>query len=144
MIKKEMIYFFDEEAFTQPREILAEDNIDGYEYIVLSYGMYPAIYINLPIESKIVKIPLWRDMIRTLDLIHDFHGGVTDCTPNLDTGERELRTGYFVGWAYNTDEDFIAGKYFLNHAGGRRWTTAQLVREAEAAIESLKVYEEQK
>ncbi len=141
MIKKEMIYFYDEEAFTQPRELLAEGEIDGYEYIIISCGLYPMVYVKLGKASAIQELALLRNEFYVLDNIHDFHGGVTSVTEYLDAGEREFRVGNYIGWRYNTDNDFIAGKYFENHANGKKWTTAELVEEAKAAVKAIKDYE---
>ena len=139
MIKKEMIYFYDEEASTQPREMFAEGEIDGYEYIIISCGLYPIIYVKLPDDSEIAKIPTWGAAVNKLNRIYDFRGGVTYYSDSLYINGKELR-GMFIGWSYNTDDDFIAGKYFENHANGKKWTTEELVEEAKAAIKAISKY----
>lgn len=139
---KEMVYKYDKNSFSQRREILAEREIDGYEYIVMSHSLYPAVYIDMPLRAWYKYSGGGVATIEKLDRAVDVHGGWGYACDCLDTGEKEFRYGFYVGWTYNTDDDFIAGEIFSNHRDGKKWTTAELVEEAKAAILKLIAQEE--
>ena len=129
---KEMVYKYDENLISQKREILAEGTYCSYKYIVMSHSLYPAVYIALHLRlcSDI-------DTIAALDRAVEVHGGWNYACEFLDTGERKFWYGFYVGWTYNTADDYIAGEPFSNHKDGKRWTTAELIEEAKAAIKEL-------
>ena len=134
---KEMVYKYDKNLISQKREILAEGTQGDYKYIVMSHSIYPAVYIALPL-----RLCGDIDTIAALDRAVEVHGGWNYACDFLDTGEKELRYGFYVGWLYNTDDDFIAGEVFSNHKDGKKWTTAALIEEAKAAIRELIAHEE--
>lgn len=134
---KEMIYRYDENLFSQKREILAEGTHGEYRYIVMSHSIYPAVYIELPLRAGYKYLCSDIDPIAALDRAVDVHGGWGYLCDFLDTGVSGLRFGFYVGWIYNTEDDFIAGEIFSNHKDGKKWTTAELIEEAKTAILKL-------
>lgn len=139
---KEMVYKYDENLVSQKREILAEGTQGDYKYIVMSHSIYPAVYIDLPLRVGYKYLCGGIDTIAALDRAVDVHGGWGYLCDFLDTGVSGLRFGFYVGWIYNTDDDFIAGELFSNHKDGKKWTTAELIEEAKAAIKKLIAQEE--
>lgn len=134
---KEMVYRYDENLISQKREILAEGTYDKYKYIVMSHSIYPAVYIDLPSRVWYQYSDSGIDTIVKLDRAVDVHGGWGCVCEFLDTGDRDFYCGRYVGWTYNTEDDYIAGEPFSNHKDGKRWTTAELIEEAKAAIKEL-------
>ena len=139
---KEMVYRYDENLISQKREVLAEGTYCNFKYIVMSHSLYPAVYIALPLRVGYKYLCSGSDTIVNLDRAVDVHGGWGYACECLDTGEKEFRYGIYVGWVYNTDDDFIAGEIFSNHKDGKKWTTAELIEEAKAAIRELIAQEE--
>lgn len=139
---KETVYRYDENLISQKREILAEGTHGEYRYIVMSHSIYPAVYIALPPRVGYIHLCDDIDAIVKLNRTVRVHGGWNYACDCLDTGEKWVRCGFFVGWVYNTDDDFIAGEIFSNHKDGKKWTTAELIEEAKAAIKELIAQEE--
>lgn len=139
---KEMVYRYDENLISQKREVLAEGTQGDYKYIVMSHSLYPAVYIDLPSRVWYQYSDSGIDTIVKLDRAVDVHGGWGYACEFLDTGEKEFRYGLFVGWTYNTADDYIAGEPFSNHKDGKKWTTAELIDEAKKAIRELIAQEE--
>lgn len=138
---KKMHYNYNPDSFSQRREILAEGKIGGYEYIIMSHSIYPAIYINLPNESLFTRYI--NDLVALSALKRELsvHGGIQYFCNILDTGEQWFRTGHFIGWLYNTETDYIAGEWFKEHHDMKKWTTGELIGEAEQAIDELMNFE---
>jgi hypothetical protein len=139
---KEMVYKYDENLISQKREVLAVGTYCDYIYIVMSHSLYPAAYIDLPLRVGYKYLVSDIDTIAALDRVVDVHGGWNYACDYLDTGEKGLCYGFYVGWLYNTDDDFIAGEIFSNHKDGKKWTTAELIEEAKAVIKKLMAQEE--
>lgn len=139
---KEMVYRYDENLISQKREILAEGTHGEYRYIVMSHSIYPAVYIDLPLRVGYKYLCSDIDTIVALDRAVEVHGGWGYACEFLDTGESEFRYGFYVGWTYNTEDDYIAGEPFSNHKDGKKWTTAELIEEAKKAIRELIAHEE--
>ncbi len=138
---KEMVYRYDENLISQKREILAEGTHGEYKYIVMSHSLYPAVYIDLPHRVGYKYLCSDIDTIAKLDRVVKVHGGWNYDCEFLDTGERYFRYGFYVGWTYNTADDYIAGEPFSNHKDGKKWTTAALIGEAKAAIKEIIAHE---
>lgn len=140
-IYREMEYKYEPDAIKRPREVLADGEIGDYQYIILSHGIYPAVYIRLPLTSYYGRRAYYDNVILTLAALRQdvrVHGGIQYVSKRLDIGhDMELETvGLFVGWTYNLDDDYIAG--FENHINGHSWTTRELVCEATEAIYQLR------
>lgn len=142
MKKKEMRYFYDESLLMQGRELLAEDTDGDYSYVILSHSVYPVVYIRLPKTYNGADYETSKRLLSDFDRYLDVHGGVTFFGEELNTGEPSHRKGVFLGWTYNTAADYVAGIPFEDHAGGKRWTTSELIAEAKNAIKQLKIIQE--
>jgi hypothetical protein len=142
---KEMVYKYDENLISQKREVLAEGTYGEYKYIVMSHSLYPAVYIDLPdtVGERLIYGG-YTNAVKQLNRTVPVHGGWEYVSETLCTNDRgyQFRRGWFVGWTYNTDDDFIAGEIFSNHKDGKKWTTAELVEEAKTAILKLIAHEE--
>ena len=137
---REMSYCYDEDSFGRKREILAEGEINRYKYIILSCKLYPMIFVELPGDYRILYSNSLI-MISALRRNVNVHGGFEAAIEFLDTGERHFRFGNFIGWSYNMESDYIAGDLFENHSGGKKWTTEELIKEAEYGVRQLESYE---
>lgn len=142
---KEMIYRYDENLISQEREVLAEGTYGDYKYIVMSHSIYPAVYIDLPdtVGERLIYGG-YTNAVKQLNRDVPVHGGWEYVSETLCTNDRgyQFRRGWFVGWTYNTADDYIAGELFSYRKGEKRWTTAELIEEAKAAIKELIAQEE--
>lgn len=142
---KEMVYRYDENRISQKREILAEGTYCQYKYIVMSHSIYPAVYIDLPdtVGERLIYGG-YTNAVKQLNRDVPVHGGWEYVSETLCTNDRgyQFRRGWFVGWTYNTADDYIAGELFSYRKGEKRWTTAELIEEAKAAIKKLIAQEE--
>lgn len=137
---KEMVYRYDENLISQEREVLAEGTYGDYKYIVMSHSIYPAVYIDLPdtVGERLIYGG-YTNAVKQLNRDVPVHGGWEYVSETLCTNDRgyQFRRGWFVGWTYNTADDYIAGELFSYRKGEKRWTTAELIEEAKAAIKEL-------
>lgn len=142
---KEMVYKYDKNLISQKREILAEGTQGDYKYIVLSHSIYPAVYIALPdtVGERLIYGG-YTNAKEQLNRAAPVHGGWEYVSETLCTNDRgyQFRRGWFVGWTYNTEDDYIAGEPFSNHKDGKKWTTAELIEAAKAAIKEFIAQEE--
>lgn len=142
---KEMVYRYNENLISQKREILAEGTQGDYKYIVMSHSIYPAVYIALPdTVGELLIYEGYTNAVKQLNRDVPVHGGWEYVSETLCTNDRgyQFRRGWFVGWTYNTADDYIAGEPFSNHKDGKKWTTAELIEEAKTAIMKLIAHEE--
>lgn len=133
---KEMIY--------KPKleiEYLDKGTYNGIDYIIVSYGTHPCAYIRIPDTSKFYDVDR-SDAPDELDSI--VHWGITWSGPlpnHLDT-----EPGFYYGWDYAHIDDFSG--LDLNfpsdlQAGGKQWTTKEILDEVKAAIDILNVLEKE-
>lgn len=142
---KEMVYKYDENLISQKREVLAEGTFCNYKYIVMSHSLYPAVYIDLPdtVGERLIYGG-YTNAVKQLNRDVPVHGGWEYVSETLCTNDRghQFRRGWFVGWTYNTADDYIAGELFSYRKGEKKWTTAELIEEAKATIKELIAHEE--
>lgn len=142
---KEMVYRYNENLISQKREILAEGTQGDYKYIVMSHSIYPAVYIDLPdTVGELLIYEGYTNAVKQLNRDVPVHGGWEYVSETLCTNDRgyQFRRGWFVGWTYNTADDYIAGELFSYRKGEKKWTTAELIEEAKTAILKLIAHEE--
>ena len=128
---KEMVY----SSERTDGDILARGNIDGYEYLIVSYGTHPCAYVAIPENHSRYKD---YHKLENEDTIYP-HGGVT-----FSGSERNNIKGHWIGWDYHHACDFSG--YSLNRAyssflGRKQWTTAEIYDEVCGVIEQLKQLE---
>lgn len=131
--------YFKEMVYSSERtygDILARGNIDGYEYLILSYGTHPCAYIAIPENHSRYKD---YHKLENDDSIYP-HGGVT-----FSGSERSGIKGHWIGWDYHHACDFSG--YDLNRVNydiffeRKQWTTAEIFNEVNDVIEQLKQLE---
>lgn len=115
---KEMIYF------GHPvRDILAEGEIDGIQYVALNLGTHPAGYVRLP-RGTIIDI---------MDI--PCHGGITYCDIKLQVNSFKVRDGFWIGWDYAHLGDYSG---YFKDAPGHKWKTEEIVEDCREVIAYLK------
>ena len=112
--------------------ILDEGNIDGFDYIILSFGTHPAARIRIPPEHQFYK------KIDVDSFNVDCHGGLEFAGDNLSYTNNIC--GWFIGWNYNKNGDYR----YHNGQGKRKiiakvkkWTTDEIKTEVENVIKQL-------
>lgn len=92
---------------------------NGYEWdIVFGGHIAPRCYVQIPESHRLYLNPHLKGP--------EVHGGITF------TGLRLGEEGYWIGWEYNTDEDYVP-----NHHGGRAWEMKELKEEIQKVILEL-------
>jgi len=125
---KEMIY-----QLKRKREVLDSGKSFGFEYYIMSFGMYPTAYIKIP-ENH----PFYR---KEYDEIYnecniEVNGGITYSNNHLWISENQKLEGWFIGWDYAHYGDYCAfGEIF--DIDGKRWTTEEIRQEVFAACKQL-------
>lgn len=100
---------------------LAVGCIDGVEWIILNLGTHPCTYLNVEGTKY--------ENIHYDEIPLSVHGGLTfsgklDCHPD----------GRWIGWDYAHCGDYMRFNYACD---GHRWTTDELIKEAEEAAKKL-------
>ena len=117
---KEMVY-------TKERDvvILACDNYEGYNFLVVSLGTHPCCYIEIPPEHVLYNV-----YVGDIDL--HCHGGVTfngrlPFVPN---------SPYYIGWDYCHCDDYAG---YREEGYGRKYSTSDLLIDVKKTIDNLKL-----
>lgn len=114
-------------------DILARGNIDGYKYLIVSYGTHPCAYVAIPENHS-----RYNDYHKLEDdnTIYP-HGGVT-----YSGSKRNDIKGHWIGWDYHHACDFsghyLSGVNYDYFAEKKKWTTAEIFDEVQNVIEQLK------
>jgi len=118
--------------------ILDEGNIDGLDYVIVSFGVYPAARVRIPESHKFYG----ETNLKKMDI--QCHGGglrfADDYLSYLDNSD-----GWWIGWNYDHD-----GDYGLRYDGrvrggirvidGKQWTTEEILEEVKNVIKQLNSY----
>lgn len=114
-------------------DILLRGIIDGYKYLIVSYGTHPCAYVAIPENHS-----RYNDYhkLENDNTIYP-HGGVT-----YSGSEINGIKGHWIGWDYRHACDF-SGHYLsdVNYnyfAENKKWTTAEIFDEVQDVIEQLK------
>ncbi len=127
---KEMIY-----KPTREVTILADDTYKGYHYVIISYGVHPCAYVEIPKDHK-----YYDKDYRELDIT--VHGGLTygSSLADINIGSK---SDYYIGWDYAHAGDFV-GYYFLINAINaviqeeeKKYTTKEIFEDVKKVIEQL-------
>ena len=125
---KEMEYGFN---LLNRTEILDEGNYKGWNYVIVSYGMHPCAYIEIPKGHR-----FYEKDYEEIDL--DCHGGLTfSDVRDFGFGEK-----YYIGWDYVHVGDYIPyfpieGEDMSIYENAKRWTTAEILDEVHTCIEQI-------
>ena len=127
---------FKEMAYSSERtdgNLLTRGNIDGYEYLIVSYGTHPCAYIAIPENHSRYKD---YHKLESDNTIYP-HGGVT-----YSGSERNGIKGHWIGWDYHHACDFsghyLSGVDYDYFVEKKKWTTAEIFDEVQDVIEQLK------
>lgn len=121
---KEMVYGFGEPG------ILDEGELQGYKYMVVSYGSHPCAYVQVP-EGH----PFHGKHYDKINIC--CHGGVTFSGKFSHHPSRFLieRDGFWIGWDYAHPGDFTV--YPEITMVGHHWTTAEVLAEVALVVGQL-------
>lgn len=126
---KPMIYQTDRKI-----ELLHSGKYKEYKYYILNLGTHPTAYIEIPKDNALYE----KDYNEIYDEGHDIdvHGGLTYSSNELMGIESE---NWFIGWDYAHCYDYC-GYYekedFLNEKT-KKWTTEEIIKECENAINQI-------
>lgn len=110
------------------REKLDEGTYDGRKYVIVSYGDHPCAYVKVPKNTKYDHILV--------------HGGITFYGKLRQVyGDR---AGYYIGWDYAHDGDFLGCMLAMQDAHMmpwftelKRWTTEEILEDVKSVIAQL-------
>ena len=103
------------------REILAQGEMMGFEWFVISYGTHPCCYIKIPEGHKFFGIDYWD--------IEDVycHGGLTFSSNRLLA---DMKEGWYIGWDYSHLGDYHAKV----EPFGRKYSVSMLIADVTETI----------
>ena len=107
------------DLYVEPLGFYAHSMFHGYNWDIV-YGGHstPTCYVQIPESHKLYLNPHLKGP--------EVHGGITF------TGLRAGKEGYWIGWRYNTKEDYVPGLH-----GGRAWEMKELEEEIQKVILEL-------
>ena len=118
---KKMIY-----TIKRKEEILDQGTYKGYNYKIISYGMHPCAYIEIPKTNK-----FYNKDYDDVDIV--CHCGLTfGDFRNFGDGSK-----YYFGWDYAHVGDYSRANIFDMMPRGKKWTTEEILDEVFIAIDSL-------
>lgn len=126
---KPMIYQEDRKI-----ELLYKLNYKDYNFFILNLGTHPTAYIEIPKGHKLYGIDYGE-----IDL--NVHGGLTYSDNELMGVES---SNWFIGWDYAHYGDYLGyeAKFEL-HIEGKKWTTLEIIKDCENAIDQIIEIEEE-
>lgn len=141
---KEMIYKPETDGLAP--EILHEGDYKGYHFLIVSYGIHPCAYVEIPKGHPWYgkDYCYWNDEVEEdISNIIDCHGGLT-YSGNLRhvLGESDR---WFLGWDYAHVGDFegmyldtrLSGIDFSAFLHDKKWTTEEIYAEVCNVIEQI-------
>lgn len=122
---KQMIY-----TFERDNEILDVGTIDGYDYVIMSYGTHPCAYVKTQNEQYVDENDI------------DVHGGITF------NGGRDFGCGrnHYIGWDYAHCGDYCGLDMMLPPeyiTDDKKWTTEEILEDVKDVIKQLKKQREE-
>lgn len=133
---KEMIY-----TEQDKKEILHSGTYEGYNFYIVSYGIHPCAYIEIPKNHR------WFGRSYNDEDIYDnidCHYGLT-YSDNLHhvLGEEEANGRWFIGWDYGHSGDYAGYSTRLGFPDdGKKWTTKEIFEEVKAVITQIKLLDQ--
>lgn len=121
---KEMIYSSDHTIV----EILHSGDINGYKFAIVSFGIHPSAYVQVP-ESH----PLYHD--EDIDGYVLCHGGISFRLDLTEPNELGLDSGWWIGWDYAHATDYI--DFPVMSFGKKKWTTTEMLNDVQMVIQQL-------
>lgn len=134
---KEMVYL---NVMEPSNDILYEGDYLGFHFIIVSYGIHPCAYVEIPKDHK------WFGKDYDEKELEDIvcHGGLT-YADNLDhvLGKEQAKDRWFIGWDYAHAGDY-EGYYldsrfnFSPFKKDKKWTTEEIYEEVKNVIKQIK------
>ena len=126
---KEMVYKNHIENGQEIIDMLDEGVYKGFHYAIVSYGIHPCAYVEIPEEHKLYD---------TNDI--KCHGGITYVSKAglIDPSKENHRDRHWIGWDYAHFGDYThlpVNLEILND--GKKWTTKEIFEEVNDVIEQL-------
>jgi len=115
-------------------ELLHTDKYKNYKYYILNLGTHPTAYIAIPKGHKLYGQD-YNDIYDICDI--DVHGGLTYSNHNLMGIDSE---DWFIGWDYAHYNDYCGYEEIMPESirtYGKKWTTEEIIKECENAIEQI-------
>ena len=139
---KEMKYTCDLET----KEILYEGEYKGYYFYIVSYGIHPCAYIEIPKNHRWFGRDYNDEELENIEC----HGGLT-YSDNLHhvLGKEKANGRWFIGWDYGHLGDFEG--FYLDDRfeygvlkNDKKWTTEEIYKEVCDVIDQIVAYEGRK
>lgn len=108
--------------------VLANDNYRGYDYYILSFGVYPCAYIDV---SGLLDMAL--DSRDNIEHSINCHGRITYSSEKLIVTNE---TGWYIGWHYAHCTDYMGDIPFLEPIT-KHWTTLEMISECKRVIDQI-------
>ena len=122
---KEMIY---KETWSQ--ELLEYNTYKGYNYVVISQGVFPCGYVEIPKDHPCYGIDFHKSNILC-------HGGLTFSGKLADSLNLPTNT-FWLGWDYGHYGDLMGYMFsYSNIVTGHGYTTEDVVQECHNVIDQL-------
>ena len=111
---------------------LTSSTYQGYNYYVLSMGILPCAYVEIPKDSKYFNVDYDNIPIYC-------HGGLTYSEGFLHTVATIDEERYFIGWDYGHYGDYMGFYNTRNNLLnlGKKWTTIEIIKECIDVIRQL-------
>ena len=129
---KQMIY-----TTTREISLLEYNNYKGFNYYILSLGVHPTAYIQIPKDHKLFRVIY--DELPDIDV----HGGFTYSRDYLWVNKKTKLDGWFIGWDYAHYKDYMGyyenteREWYRDTINLKRWTTKEMIQEAKSVIEQI-------
>lgn len=126
-----------------PPELLYNDIYEGMHYYIVSMGTHPCAYIEIPLKSKLIKMP------EILAINHLAGNEIGYREPYLQTSEGTIIDStdhsLFIGWDHAHSSDYTGfidlKPLWLNNMFDfpelHKWTTEEMIEECKQAIDEL-------
>ena len=114
--------------------VLGEGSIDGYDWMIISYGTHPCAYVKLQNDH-----PYYGKDYDYMNI--DVHGGITyaEMGYHCNIPGFPVKDGFWIGWDYNHFNDFNG---LINFKNTKMWTTEEIFDDVKSVIEQLKSIKE--
>lgn len=122
---KEMIY-----QENRKQEILYVGEYKGYKYLILSMGIHPTAYVEIPEGHKL-------NGVNYDDIDIDVHGGLTYGHNGLLGIESNC---YYIGWDYAHYGDYSGCDMLFPKdlkSNDKKWTTEEIKNDCESVIRQI-------
>ena len=106
-------------------ETLATGNHKGFNWYVVSYGAYPAVYIFIPRGNKFYQQSKNNIPVKSMNIMST---GIS--VRNID------ESGWYISWQYRTPNDYYMLTFNDVH-NGIKHTTDSMIEDCKRAIDEL-------